>query len=73
MRVQTGVCKVVLAGGVESMSRAEYYSEDIRWGAKGRPMTMHDRLARGRVTAGGFRRPVASPALELVNARTAPI
>ncbi|UCE31451.1 MAG: acetyl-CoA C-acyltransferase, partial [Burkholderiales bacterium] len=27
MRVQTGVCTVVLAGGVESMSRAEYYSE----------------------------------------------
>lgn len=60
----TGVCKVVLAGGVESMSRAKYYSEDIRWGAKGRPMTMHDRLARGRVTAGGFRHPVPGGMLE---------
>lgn len=64
MRVQTGVCKLVLAGGVESMSRAEYYSEDIRWGAKGRPVTMHDRLARGRVTSGGFRYPVPGGMLE---------
>ena len=64
MRVQTGVCKLVLAGGVESMSRAEYYSEDIRWGAKGGACTMHDRLGRGRVTAGGFRYPVPGGMLE---------
>lgn len=64
MRVQTGVCKLVLAGGAESMSRAEYYSEDIRWGAKGGPVTMHDRLARGRVTAGGSRYPVPGGMLE---------
>jgi len=64
MRVQTGVCDLVLAGGVESMSRAEYYSEDIRWGAKGRPVAMHDRLARGRITAGGFRYPVPGGMLE---------
>ena len=64
MRVQTGVCKIVLAGGAESMSRAEYYSEDIRWGARGGPVTMHDRLARGRITAGGFRYPVPGGMLE---------
>jgi acetyl-CoA C-acetyltransferase len=64
MRVQTGICKLVLAGGAESMSRAEYYSEDIRWGAKGGPAKMHDRLARGRVTAGGFRYPVPGGMLE---------
>ena len=64
MRVQTGVCKIVLAGGAESMSRAEYYSEDIRWGARGGPVTMHDRLGRGRVTAGGFRYPVPGGMLE---------
>ncbi len=64
MRVQTGVCKLVLAGGTESMSRAEYYSESIRWGAKGGPVVMHDRLARGRVTAGGFRYPVPGGMLE---------
>jgi acetyl-CoA C-acetyltransferase len=64
MRVQTGVCDVVLAGGVESMSRVEYYSEDVRWGAKGAPVTLHDRLARGRVTAGGARYPVPGGMLE---------
>jgi len=64
MRVQTGVCDVVIAGGAESMSRAEYYSEDVRWGAKGRPTTLHDRLGRGRVTAGGERYPVPGGMLE---------
>jgi acetyl-CoA C-acetyltransferase len=64
MRVQTGVCKVVLAGGVESMSRAEYYTEDLRWGTRGRPATIHDRLARGRVTSGGERYPVPGGMLE---------
>ncbi|MEO8751386.1 MAG: acetyl-CoA C-acetyltransferase [Casimicrobiaceae bacterium] len=64
MRVQTGVCRLVLAGGAESMSRAEYYSEDVRWGTKGGPATMHDRLARGRVTAGGIRYPVPGGMVE---------
>ena len=64
MRVQTGVCSLVLAGGVESMSRAEYYSEDIRWGSQGGQVRMHDRLGRGRVTAGGFRYPVQGGMLE---------
>jgi acetyl-CoA C-acetyltransferase len=64
MRVQTGVCKLVLAGGAESMSRAEYYTEDLRWGTKGGAAKMHDRLARGRVTAGGFRYPVPGGMLE---------
>ncbi|HPA89102.1 MAG TPA: acetyl-CoA C-acetyltransferase [Quisquiliibacterium sp.] len=64
MRVQTGVCSLVLAGGVESMSRAEYYSEDIRWGSQGGQVRMHDRLGRGRVTAGGFRYPVPGGMLE---------
>lgn len=64
MRVQTGVADIVLAGGAESMSRAEYYTEDMRWGTQGRPAQMHDRLARGRVTSGGFRYPVAGGMLE---------
>ena len=64
MRVQTGIADVVLAGGVESMSRTEYYSEDIRWGAKGGPVAMHDRLTRGRVTSGGYRYPVPGGMLE---------
>jgi acetyl-CoA C-acetyltransferase len=35
MRVQTGVCDVVIAGGAESMSSVEFYSDAIRWGVKG--------------------------------------
>ncbi|MET0183420.1 MAG: acetyl-CoA C-acetyltransferase [Caulobacterales bacterium] len=49
MMVQTGVADVVVAGGVESMSNTEYYSMDMRGGARSGSVTMHDRLARGRV------------------------
>lgn len=49
MMVQTGVADVVIAGGVESMSNAEYYSLDMRGGARAGSVTLHDRLARGRV------------------------
>jgi acetyl-CoA C-acetyltransferase len=49
MMVQTGAADVVLAGGVESMSNVEYYSTDMRGGARSGSSTMHDRLTRGRV------------------------
>src|SRR5471030_3036712 len=49
MMVQTGAADVVVAGGVESMSNTEYYSLDMRSGARAGSVTMHDRLARGRV------------------------
>jgi len=48
MMVQTGSCEVVLAGGVESMSRIEHYSQDVRWGRRSGAVLMHDRLDRGR-------------------------
>ncbi|TYQ09200.1 UNVERIFIED_ORG: acetyl-CoA C-acetyltransferase [Gordonia westfalica J30] len=64
MRIQTGVADMVIAGGVESMSRAEYYTESMRWGAKGAPAALHDRLARGRVTSGGKNHPVPGGMLE---------
>lgn len=48
MMVQTGAADVVLAGGVESMSNIEYYSTDMRWGARSGSVTMYDRLDRGR-------------------------
>ncbi len=64
MRIQTGAADIVLAGGCESMSRAEYYTEDMRWGTGGKPAQLHDRLARGRVTSGGFRYPVPGGMLE---------
>ena len=49
MMVQTGAADVVVAGGVESMSNAEYYTTDMRSGARAGSVTLHDRLARGRV------------------------
>jgi acetyl-CoA C-acetyltransferase len=65
MQVQTGVSDVVLAGGVESMSRAPHYSSDMRWGAGAGPgVLLHDALARGRVTAGGEHFPVPGGMLE---------
>jgi len=48
MMVQTGAADVVIAGGVESMSNIEYYSTDMRWGARAGGAMMHDRLDRGR-------------------------
>lgn len=48
MMVQTGAADAVLAGGVESMSRIEYYSTTNRWGARSGNVTMYDRLDRGR-------------------------
>jgi acetyl-CoA C-acetyltransferase len=48
MMVQSGAADVVLAGGVESMSNVEYYTTDMRWGARAGAVKMHDRLERGR-------------------------
>jgi acetyl-CoA C-acetyltransferase len=53
MEVQTGVAELALAGGAESMSQAEFYATGMRWGVKGAGVKLEDRLARGRVTAGG--------------------
>ena len=64
MQVQTGVSEIVLAGGVESMSQAEYYTTAMRWGARSESVQMFDRLARGRVTAGGMNHPVPGGMLE---------
>jgi acetyl-CoA C-acetyltransferase len=49
MMVQTGAADVVIAGGVESMSNVEYYSTDMRAGARSGQSILHDRLTRGRV------------------------
>jgi len=64
MQVQTGVSDVVLAGGTESMSQAEFYTTGIRWGVRGAETALVDRLARGRVTAGGVNYPVPGGMLE---------
>ena len=48
MMVQTGGADAVLAGGVESMSRIEYYTTTNRWGARAGTVQLYDRLDRGR-------------------------
>jgi acetyl-CoA C-acetyltransferase len=48
MMVQSGTSDVVIAGGVESMSNIEYYTTDMRWGARAGSVRLHDRLERGR-------------------------
>jgi len=64
MQVQTGASDVVLAGGVESMSSAAFYSTTMRWGSRGGDLVLHDTLARGRTTAGGKNFPVPGGMLE---------
>ncbi|MGQ4618609.1 acetyl-CoA C-acetyltransferase [Nocardia sp. R7R-8] len=48
MMVQTGAADVVVAGGVESMSNIEYYTQDMRWGSRSGNVAFYDRLDRGR-------------------------
>ena len=46
------------------MSQAEFYAMGMRWGVKGGGVTLADRLARGRVTAGGIHHPVPGGMIE---------
>jgi acetyl-CoA C-acetyltransferase len=64
MCVQTGASDVIIAGGAESMSQVEYYSTATRWGARAGNTELVDRLARGRVTAGGRNYPVPGGMIE---------
>jgi acetyl-CoA C-acetyltransferase len=64
MRVQTGACDVVVAGGAESMSQAEHYTVGGRFGYRGDSTPMWDRIARGRITSGGKNHPVEGGMLE---------
>ncbi|HLW45784.1 MAG TPA: acetyl-CoA C-acetyltransferase [Acidimicrobiales bacterium] len=64
MQVQTGAADLVLAGGVESMSQAEHYTTRLRWGVRAGDVALMDRLARGRVTAGGVHHPIPDGMLE---------
>jgi len=64
MRVQTGACDTVIAGGAESMSQAEHYVLGGRFGHRGDSTPLWDRIARGRITSGGKRYPVQGGMLE---------
>jgi acetyl-CoA acetyltransferase family protein len=64
MQVQTGVADVVIAGGVESMSTADFYATTVRWGPNRGSINLVDSLGRGRVTAGSRRYLVPGGMLE---------
>ncbi|MDF0374949.1 acetyl-CoA C-acetyltransferase [Streptomyces sp. KA12] len=64
MQIRAGFSDVVIAGGVDVMSAAPYYTHDGRWGIKGPGLQLHDSLARGRVTAGGLHHPVPGGMIE---------
>ncbi|WP_330241305.1 acetyl-CoA C-acetyltransferase [Streptomyces sp. NBC_00525] len=64
MQIAAGFSEVVVAGGVDVMSAAPYYTHDGRWGIKGPGLQLHDALARGRVTAGGLDHPVPGGMIE---------
>ncbi|NQY40784.1 MAG: acetyl-CoA C-acetyltransferase [Henriciella sp.] len=64
MTVATGGAELVIAGGAETMSRAPFYSSEIRWGVKAPNIQLEDALTRGRITAGGKGYPVAGGMIE---------
>ncbi len=65
MQVQTGVSDIVIAGGVESMSQAPFYTVTSRFGVSGNGgIRLLDALGRGRETAGGKYHPVPDGMLE---------
>jgi len=64
MQVQTGAAELVLAGGADSMSQAEFYSTRPRWGVKSGEIKLEDRLERARISAGGVNHPVPGGMLE---------
>ncbi len=63
MQVATGAARTIVAGGVDSMSQAEHYALGLRQGARA-DVTLHDRLGRARITAGGRHHPVPGGMLE---------
>jgi len=65
MQVQTSISDVVIAGGVDSMSQAPFYSTSARFGIAGTAgLRLYDALGRGRETAGGRHHPVPGGMLE---------
>ncbi|WP_033289472.1 acetyl-CoA C-acetyltransferase [Amycolatopsis jejuensis] len=64
LQVQAGASDLVVAGGAESMSNTVFYANDLRWGAGGAGVQLHDSLTRGRQTPGGKHYPVPGGMLE---------
>jgi len=64
MCIQTNAADLMIAGGAESMSQAEYYTMGTRCGLRGRDAELYCRIGRGRVTSGGKFYPVPGGMLE---------
>lgn len=65
VHVSSGAADLIVAGGAESMSGAEYYTNPSpRYGIRGDGVQLVDRLARGRLTAGGKNHPVPGGMIE---------
>ena len=62
--VGSGGADLIVAGGAESMSNTEFYTDRMRWGVKTPSLALEDRLARGRITAGGKNFPVPGGMIE---------
>lgn len=62
--IATGAAETIIAGGAETMSRAAFFNEDIRWGIRGGNVELKDSLVRGRMTAGGKDYPVPGGMIE---------
>ena len=63
-QVATGAARLVVAGGVESMSQVEHYALGLRTGVRAGSVELRDRLDRARQTAGGATHPVAGGMIE---------
>ncbi|MFF0793837.1 acetyl-CoA C-acetyltransferase [Streptomyces spiralis] len=64
MQIRCGFSDVVIAGGVDVMSAAPFYTHEGRWGIRTPSLELHDSLARGRATAGGVNHPVPGGMIE---------
>jgi acetyl-CoA C-acetyltransferase len=64
LTVSSGGADLVVAGGIESMSNAVFYSTDMRWGGARTGVRVHDQLVRARETAGGAHYPVPGGMIE---------
>lgn len=63
-QVATGGARLVVAGGVESMSNVEHYAVGLRAGVRSGGVELMDRLVRARESAGGKDHPVPGGMLE---------
>ncbi|WP_210650565.1 acetyl-CoA C-acetyltransferase [Nocardioides sp. SYSU D00065] len=63
-QVAGGGARLVVAGGVESMSNVEHYALGLRAGVRSGSLELMDRLVRARETAGGRDHPVPGGMVE---------